>query len=362
MNQIISGISFPAIKGNQAGSEYYIVMCPLKRLKRIFTFDETILSPEDRAQRTLNLSRIPQITNYIHNNRDNYTFSSITACIDGECHFSPISEDGHGANIGTLLVDEDAEFYITDGQHRTAAIKQAIEDDPSLGEENISVVFFVSKTLPERQKIFRDLNLYPVKTGKSYGVLYGNTPEEKLTNAVAKQCTFFKGIISFDDGNLGPRSSKYFKHSSLHAANEALFPKVHEAKLEQNTKDAVEYWDCLSANITDWQMAKLNQIIPSERSEYVNFSAIVLKSLGLLGNQLLATKSWKRKLNKLKTLDWRRSNSTNWEGRCINQGRMSHTNTAALLTLVTIKKHLDLPLNQKEQVEENKFQEARNGF
>ncbi len=361
MKQIISGISFPAIKGKQAGSEYYIVMCPLKRLKRIFTFDETILLPEDRAQRTLNLSRIPQITNYIHNNRDNYTFSSITACIDGECSFSPISEEGHGLNIGTLLVDENAEFYITDGQHRTAAIKQALEEDPSLAEENISVVFFVSKTLAERQKIFRDLNLYPVKTGKSYGVLFGNAPEEKLTNAVAKRCAFFNGIISFDDGNLGPRSAKYFKHSSLHAANEMLFPKVTEPQLEHSIKTAVEYWDCVSSNIPDWQMAKLNQILPTERHEYVNFSAIVLKSLGLLGHQLLANKSWKRKLSMLKTLDWRRTNKQNWEGRCINQGRMSHTNTAAILTLITIKQHLNLPLSDKEHIEENKFKEARNG-
>lgn len=44
---------FPAIRGIQAGSEYYVSMCPLKLLPRIFRFDDEDLSPELRAQRTL---------------------------------------------------------------------------------------------------------------------------------------------------------------------------------------------------------------------------------------------------------------------------------------------------------------------
>ncbi|WP_338366364.1 DNA sulfur modification protein DndB [uncultured Pseudoalteromonas sp.] len=362
MNQIISGISFPAIRGIQAEKEYYTVMCPLKRLKRIFTFDETNLLPEDRAQRSLNPNRIPQISNYIRSNRDDYTFSSLTACISGECSFVPTEEDGPGRNIGTLLVDEDAEFYITDGQHRTAAIKDALEKDPTLENEHISVVFYIGKTLQQRQKIFRDLNLFPVKTGKSYGVLFGNSPQEQLTNAVAKQCGFFNGVISFEDGNLGPRSSKLFKHSSLHAANMELFPNVTEDNLQTCIKKAVEYWDCVAANLNTWTLAKNHEMPANDRKEYVNFSAIVLKCLGMIGHELLAQKSYKQTLKKLKKIDWRRTNKSNWEGRCISQGRMMHNNSAALLTIATIKTQLNIALSLKEQAEEKKFIEERNGY
>lgn len=360
MNQIISGISFPAIRGIQAEKEFFTVMCPLKRLKRIFTFDETELLPEDRAQRSLNPNRIPQISNYIHSNRNDYTFSSLTACIAGECTFLPAEENGHGRNIGTLLVDEDAEFYITDGQHRTAAIKDALENDPSLENEHISVVFYIGRTLEQRQKIFRDLNLFPVKTGKGYGVLFGNAPEEKLTNEVAKQCSFFNGVISFEDGNLGPRSSKLFKHSSLHAANLELFPNVTLENLEATTIKAVQYWNCVAENLNTWGLAKSNDLPPSERKEYVNFSAIVLKCLGIIGNQLLEQKNYKTTLKKLNKIDWRRTNKENWEGRCITQGRMMHNNAAALLTVATIKKYLQLPLTPKEKAEEAKFKGANN--
>ena len=217
MSNIVSGISFPAIRGIQAGHEYYIVMCPLKRLKKIFTLDESMLAESDKAQRVMNHSRIPQITRYIQSNRQDYTFSAITACIEGQTFFEPISANGHGNKIGNLVVDEDAEFYLTDGQHRSAAIQQALEEDPSLGDETISVVFFVNKNLSQRQRIFRDLNLYPVPTSKSIAVLYGSSPEESLTNQVVQDSQFFNGVVEYSS-RISKRSAKFYMHSSLHAA------------------------------------------------------------------------------------------------------------------------------------------------
>ena len=45
---------FPAIRGVQAGREYYVTMCPLRLIPRLFLFDEEELPPEMRAQRNLN--------------------------------------------------------------------------------------------------------------------------------------------------------------------------------------------------------------------------------------------------------------------------------------------------------------------
>jgi DNA sulfur modification protein DndB len=360
LSKIVSGISFPAIRGTQSGSEYYIVMCPLKRLKKIFTFDESTLSAEDRAQRLLNPSRIPQITKYIHQNRFDYTFSSLTACIDGHCYFEPIHPDGHGSRIGNLVVDDDAEFYITDGQHRTAAINRALEEDPSLGEETISVVFFVNKDLKQRQKIFRDLNLYPVKASKSTAVLYGDTPEELFTNAVATKSEFFKGVINFSENSLSARSSKLFMHSSLHAANMELVKEITSENWDEKAKHAITFWDSLAKNLPLWQQAKNHQIKPADKAHYVLFTAIVLKSFAMLGYELLANhKNWRTLLTGLQTIDWDRSNKSMWEGRCYNNGRMDHSNSAALLTVNALKHHLGLPLSAEQQKKERAFNGAR---
>ena len=49
---------FPAIKGVQAKREYYISMCPLKLIPKIFHYnEEDLVPPEMRAQRVLNKNR-----------------------------------------------------------------------------------------------------------------------------------------------------------------------------------------------------------------------------------------------------------------------------------------------------------------
>src|SRR3712207_4032738 len=107
---------FPAIKGIQAGREYYVSMCPLRLIPKIFIFDEEELPPELRAQRTLNKNRLPEIANYIIDNPNDYTFSSITASIDGEVSFVPFdSTNGDGdKKTGKLYVPMTAHFIIND--------------------------------------------------------------------------------------------------------------------------------------------------------------------------------------------------------------------------------------------------------
>src|SRR6266487_4250410 len=96
--------TFPALRGIQAGREYYVAMCPLKLLPKIFLFDEGSLPPELRAQRTLNLARIPDITRYILENRHDYAFSAITTSIDGEVLFEPADTRNGMSDVGYLVI------------------------------------------------------------------------------------------------------------------------------------------------------------------------------------------------------------------------------------------------------------------
>ena len=50
--------SFPAIKGIQASREYFVIMCPLKILSKLFIFNEDDIPAEYRAQRILNKNKI----------------------------------------------------------------------------------------------------------------------------------------------------------------------------------------------------------------------------------------------------------------------------------------------------------------
>src|SRR5438045_1719884 len=101
---------FSALKGIQAGREYYVAMCPLKLIPKIFLFDEDELPPELRAQRAINRSRVPEIARYLINNPKEYVFSSITASLDTEVQFTNL--DGDGSFLGKLVVPMTTKFII----------------------------------------------------------------------------------------------------------------------------------------------------------------------------------------------------------------------------------------------------------
>ena len=110
---------FPVVRGVQAGREYYIAMIPMRMLGRLFPNEDEFVLPEYRAQRKLNESRIPIISQYITENRDSYVFSALAASIDGDFKFLSSNDS---SDIGILEVSMDARFLINDGQHRKAAI------------------------------------------------------------------------------------------------------------------------------------------------------------------------------------------------------------------------------------------------
>ncbi|PRQ62032.1 DNA sulfur modification protein DndB [Vibrio sp. V01_P9A10T6] len=361
MTDVISGTSFPAIKGIQADTEFYTVMCPLKRLKRIFTFDESALPVNERAQRLLNPDRIPEISNYILENRDSYVFSALTACIDGETEFIPIGQGKHQQKIGTLTIDDDAEVYITDGQHRNAAINEALKQDPSLGEENISVVFFVGKSLPERQKIFKDLNLYPVKTDSSLSITYDGRPDALLSKSVVFESKTLSKLIHMENSNLGTRSKKLVSHSALNKATKELFDVVNKHTYQEQAVIAREFWEHLVEVIPAWQLVYKEQVSGGEiREESIHAYSVTFQALGIVGNWLLKNDPlWKTRTLALKDIDWSRSNKRDWEGRCVVNGAMRNSSVAMKLTANRIKHYLSIPLSAKEKAEEIKFKQAK---
>lgn len=363
MNQIISGMSFPAIKGTQANAEYYIVMCPLKRLSKIFTLDEGQLPVDQRAQRIINEERIPDITSYILESRDNYVFSALTACIEGGVDFVAIGESKHEQKIGTLVIDEDAEIFITDGQHRNAAILEALKADPSLAEETISIVFFTNKSLEERQRIFKDLNLYPVKTDSSLSITYDDKPDAILSKTIIFRSEKFTKLVHMERSNLGSRSKKLISHSAVNKASKYLLGNITKNNYESLIPIAYEYWHEVLKNMPAWLLVCDDKASGGElRDESIHAHAVTFHALGLLGNYLINNDSkWQSTLKGLQNINWSRTNP-DWLGRCVINNSMHNVRKAAELTCIQIKLKLQIPLTSKEQSVERIFKEERNGY
>jgi DNA sulfur modification protein DndB len=352
--------TFPAIRGVQARHDYYVSMCPLRLIPKIFLFNEEELTPEIRAQRVLNKSRIPEMATYITDQRDSYVFSAITASVDAEVTFEPLQPQGEGANIGLLHIPMTASFIINDGQHRRAAIEMALRENPDLGDESIAVVFFHDLGLERCQQMFADLNRYAVRPSRSLGVLYDHRDERaEVTRNVVAGSLVFRNFIEMERSTLALRSRRLFTFSSVHTATCALLNNLDDRPVEERVAMAIDYWEAVSKHMPEWSLVRDGRMLASEvRQDFIHSHGVVLHALGRVGNSLLhhEPKVWKKQLAKLKGINWARSNSALWHGRAIIHGRVSKSNTNVTLTGNAIKKHLEVELTPEEQRVEDAYQ------
>ena len=354
--------SFPAIKGKQSQKDYFVIMCPLSILPKLFIFSDDDLPPDLRAQRIINKNRIPEITNYIVNNPKDYVFSSLTASIDGSFEFEPLNEE-FDKKMGILKVSMDSILLINDGQHRRAAIEEALKVYPDLSSETISIVLFIDEGLKRSQQIFADLNKHAVNISKSIGILYDSRdPIAMITKTLIDKNEYLKHYTDKENPSLPKFSPKLFTLSSINETNKKLLNKlnINDPKIINFTYD---FWEILCNNMKEWQDVFTKDINPHLfRTDYISANGVVLEALGLIGNYLYTnnTNNWKEILAKIKYIDWHRSNLSDWQNRVIGlNGRIVKSATYIKLTYNCIKKKLDLPLTQDENKLEKDYRKSR---
>ncbi|MUH72707.1 DNA sulfur modification protein DndB [Psychrosphaera haliotis] len=351
--------SFPAIRAIQAGKPFYIATCPLRIIPKIFIYDEEEVPVELRAQRTLNKSRIPEMAKYLTDSPKDYVFSALTASVGSDVDF----EEAEGThNLGTLRVSMDAQILINDGQHRRAAIEEAIKENPELGQDNIAVLFFVDEGLKRSQQMFADLNKYAVRPSSSLGTLYDHRDQaSELARYLSLNARPFVGFTEFERSTISARSSKLFTLSGIKQATRALFgkgPKDGFSDVEQ--KIAEEFWNRLNKHMVEWQQVQAKTLSSAEfRQEFITAHGIGLQALAIVGKEICALNEQDQivKFNALKQINWLKSNP-DWSNRAMQHGRLSKAVSNIFLTSVEIKRKINLPISEQDLTKEKELLNA----
>lgn len=349
-------ITFPVIRGLQAHREYYVAMWTLRMLRQISIFDEDELPPELRAQRVLNKARIPEISNYIQDNPDDYVFSALTVSIDSNVVFEPLPGQD---KLGLLKVPMEARFIINDGQHRRAAIIEALEQRPELAHETIAVVFFLDIGLERCQQMFADLNRYAIRPSRSLGLLYDHRNDKaRLAKLVIMKSEIFRDIVDMEKSSLAPRSRKLFTLSAFYNACADLVNGLASGNLVEDADLARGFWETVAEHFPLWGQVREGRIPASEvREGYIHSHGIALQAIGKAGNALLHShpNDWKNFIGALANIDWSRNNATLWEGRAMIGGKVSKVTTNVTLTTNVIKQALTLPFSEEENRVESAY-------
>ena len=350
---------FDAIRGIQAKREFYVAMCPLKIIPKLFIFNDYEIPPQLRAQRIMKDSRIPAIKNYILNNPEDYTFSSLTASVDGIMKFTPAASLGEDGKLGRLYINMDSRLLINDGQHRRKAIEEALKENPDLGSEMISVVFFQDDGLKRSQQMFSDLNKNAVKPTKSLNILYDH--RDKFSQFIVDlvgSVDIFEGRVELEKTSISNRSTNAFTLNGIADASLRLIGLRKSRKPTEDEKKLIkEYWEIVSKNIPEWQLLIQGKTNSSElRKSFVHTNTNCLNAIGIAGQIIIEQNpdSWKDVLKNLKKIDWSRE-SSDWEKRLILNGQMQKHAAGIDLAANVILQKCGISLSEDRQKIEDKL-------
>jgi len=350
--------NFPVIRGIQARREYFVTQLPLQVVEEFLKFDEAELPAELRAQRGINSQRVPELVNYVVGNRDDYVFSALTASIGYS--EEPVEFEQYdaipGGTIGNLSIPITAPILVNDGQHRRAAIIEALKLDPTLREESIALVLFMDKGLERSQQIFADLNRYAIRPSASIGILYDHRdPVAGITRTVISRLPWLHDVVEVEKSTLGPRSRKLFTLSALFTGTRSLLNGL-DVDDSHSVKIACEFWDGISMGFPDWREITTRRVASAElREQYIYCHGLTLHAMGELGNALLKQDidvDWQKVGLRLSEIDWRRSNSTLWEGRAMIGGRVQKGSQNLILTANVLRMHLGISLTEEQKAVE----------
>ncbi len=318
-------IELPAVSGIQAGRPYYCIMCPLKLVPQLFTYTDNSLPPDMREQRTLNKQRIPEMRDYVLQNRDSYIFSALTASVDGEMEFVPYK---NAKGVGKLRIAADAQIIINDGQHRRAAIEAALNTCPEIAFEDISIVIYYDLGLKRSQQMFSDLNRHAVRPTKSLDILYDNRDTfSLLIKDCIREIPVFNGSVECEKSAISNRSAALFTLSGIYHATKIIFSGLPNMRPEDARRTVIDFWTAVGDNMTVWKIVKAKEITPERfRKEYVCAHTITLKAIGTVGKILVTTvpnhSEWSDRLAFLREINWNKENPE-LQGLVIAKGRIS---------------------------------------
>lgn len=343
-------LTFPAMHGVMGKRDYYVAIMKLALVPKLFKFrDWAELPPEQRAQRVLQKSRIPEITQYILDNEDGYLFSALTASFNCEPKFTAVP--GH-SDLGLLQMPFEADLVINDGQHRRAAIEEALKENPELGNESISVVLFPWEDMDRVQQMFSDLNRTARTTSKSLNILYNHRDLlSQVALTVAERVPAFNRFVDKDRISLPLRSPKLFTLGAIYDGTSALLDSVAQTDYEQKLAQALEFWETVARNMPLWGQVESGDLKPAElRQEYINTHAVVLWALGSMGRTLISEhpEDWAKRLGTLKTMDWRRTNRE-WQGVAMSGSDVVNRRQSRMDTASFLKRKLGLTLTPGEE-------------
>jgi len=146
--------------------------------------------------------------------------------------------------------------------------------------------------------------------------------------------------------------------ASLNQANKWLVGSSADRFGENSEELALNFWRRVAEVMIDWKKLQIGAITSGElRKEMVHAHGVMIQAFGIMGARLITTRpnEWSEKLLSLQTINWRKTNTSLWEGRVMRQSRMDGSSRSIGLAANVLIKAVGLDLDDREKGLEDEF-------
>ena len=354
--------NIPALRGHMGDWEYYVAIMKLADVAQRIRFAEEVHSHEaldEVIQREIG-KRVGDMVDYLLKQPQRFYGAIIVAVYGGNPTFEPVRMAEHrlldksGDAFGLVVFDGSQQYFALDGQHRLASIKRAVKADPSLGSEEIGVVFVAHSQSPEglarTRRLFTTLNRYAVKTATHTEIALDEDDGVAIvTRQLVREHPLFEGKrVRIKGKSLGARDEDALTTlATLYEVNQNLLMterrnvrskkfqqfKPNDATLEEMHEEIEAIWNQVALDVAVFRSVFDREATPGflrSGGENEKNGSLLMRPIGQLAfsRALRVSLNDGRKLDEtvrlLNAIDWRLGEPP-WRGTVWHAERMVTT-------------------------------------
>lgn len=370
----VSGVLY-----SQAGRRFICTSLPTKMLLAMVRRDSLGRKedPSLHRNRPLDQGHVREIVDYLQN-EPKYLLPPIMLNASSQLQIFAFGARGPTRPC-VFVLPPDEYLYVTDGQHRLEALRQAMIERPNLEDDAVGVTIVEEASLEKVHQDFYDA-AQVLQLAKALLVEYdGRAPINWATREVTNDVRIFQGRIE-RIGNVGKNSLMLFTTNQvkqgilqLVVGDWSLYAAAIQKQAEQAVSAAKDLWKAkvvaffeeFSLTNAQWGSVRdrplesgLTTDIPRLREQCLHFTGGGLLVLCGVGHSILSLQSepggalttqQKGLIQSLSALDWSRKGAL-WQGHLVGtQGNVTPHKNNIVLAVAKAKNKLDLPVTPKEE-------------
>ncbi len=353
----VGGRIFPCTVFKQGTRTMVATAFPNPFIKRQVVRESAIKgnSPRDTLNRPLMPDHAKSIKEYVIANHDDYILPPVTLNVDQHPSLHVQRSPGAPTRLGYIVVHDATRFYVTDGQHRIAALSGyqsgrsntpgALDELPQLNSDAIAVLIVIETDRTRIQQDFADAAQTKQIPPSLLAVYNTREPVNKVLAAITARSKLLDGRIDETSKTLPKLSQHIFLLNQVrgfvkellfgdYAMSEDSLTRQAAQRLgaskeqDEFVEDALLLLDTLTEHMHPWSTivnlprsgGVANQI-PDFRAQYVNMTATGLNIIGRMGYEISKEPSetvrHQRYVDLAVKVDWRRTADT-WKNNIIS--------------------------------------------